>query len=78
MLPCLQYIVVYADCPAGYIFNPHTTTCYGMVSQRSTWEDAKLHCEMRGEYLAVFETRKSANWLGTLLPGWKSLSVDLK
>lgn len=63
----ILYISAYADCPAGYIFNPYTMTCYGKISLKLTWDDAKTYCEMKGENLAVFDNRKSIKWFGEFL-----------
>ena len=51
----------------NYVYNPYTKTWYGLYKNLKTWEAAKNYCETKGEALATFESRKSAEWYTTYL-----------
>ncbi|XP_067947383.1 C-type lectin APL-like [Watersipora subatra] len=64
------------SCPSLYVRNPYSNTCITCVSESKAWEDAKIFCESRGEYLATFETVESAFWLVNLRktdPDWQQV-----
>ncbi|KAF6035512.1 hypothetical protein EB796_006181 [Bugula neritina] len=50
------------SCPSGYIYNPHSSTCYKIVTLSKKWDDAKAYCEGNGDRLAVFDSLESISW----------------
>ena len=67
-------------CSSGYKLNPVTRTCIRLVQESVTWHTAKARCEAGGEYLAVFPTLESVQWLDSILQdpnnaGGKTTSV---
>jgi len=49
-------------CPGGYLYNPHSSSCFRIVTLYKTWDDSKKYCESAGERLAVFNSVDSISW----------------
>ena len=50
-------------CEDPYIYNPHSDTCFRLVSEPKSRSDAKKHCEDNNEHLVTLPTAESSRWL---------------
>lgn len=66
MISCTAIIFLFCSvlaCSGDYVLNPISNTCIRLVQKYLTYAEAKADCEAAGEYLAVFPTVDSVQWL---------------
>jgi len=50
------------SCPRGYLYNPHSMSCFNISTQKKNWDDAKATCQSAGDRLAVFDSLETISW----------------
>ncbi|KAF6034307.1 hypothetical protein EB796_007384 [Bugula neritina] len=51
-----------SSCPRGYLYNPHSMSCFKISTQEKNWDDAKAACQSVGDRLAVFDSLETISW----------------
>jgi len=47
----------------GYLYNPHSMSCFNISTQGKTWDNAKAACQSVGDRLAVLDSLESISWV---------------
>jgi len=50
------------SCPDGYLYNPHSRSCFKIIAEKKGWDDAKAACQSAGDRLAVLDSLESISW----------------
>ena len=61
-LPVFPVIAV-GVCPSPYVYNPHSDTCFRLMNDTATWDDANNTCRGAGKYLVTFAAAAASQWL---------------
>jgi len=59
-------LVIVSDiwsCPDGYLYNPHSRSCFHISTEKKSYDDAKAACQSVGDRLAVFDSLESISWV---------------
>lgn len=63
-LQCKVYHNVSATgkCPETYTYSPLSDTCFRLITNGATWQEADRSCRNDGEFLMTFPTAASSEW----------------